>query len=253
MTTLLIDLGNSQLKWRSWEPASRLCPGGTLQHDSDGLSSQLASALPAATAAHIACVARPDLRQQLQNLLDHKRITARWAQSPRQGLGLTSRYPDPKKWGVDRYLALAAAYAGSGRACCVVDIGTAITVDVCDDQGQQCGGSIAPGPAALLGALSHRTALPAASDQWPEILGLACDTEAALLLGALHSACGGIERAVAYAQQHHGCERIVLTGGWAGRLSPHLGFAHQLDPDLVFKGLAMLAHSDGQTVAHLPR
>src|SRR5688572_19505817 len=39
----------------------------------------------------------------------------------------------PERTGVDRILNVAAAYEQLGKACCVVDAGSAVTVDFCDD------------------------------------------------------------------------------------------------------------------------
>src|SRR3954471_23897910 len=68
----------------------------------------------------------------------------------------------PEETGVDRVLNVAAAYEQIGKACVVVDAGTAITVNVCDDQGRFLGGAIAPGVKLQLDALHDKTAqLPA--------------------------------------------------------------------------------------------
>jgi type III pantothenate kinase len=42
----------------------------------------------------------------------------------------------PEETGVDRVLNVAAAYEQVGKACVVVDAGTAVTVDYCNDQGE---------------------------------------------------------------------------------------------------------------------
>src|SRR5690349_4126707 len=68
----------------------------------------------------------------------------------------------PDQTGVDRVLNVAAAYEQMGKACVVVDAGTAVTVDCCNDNGDFLGGAIAPGAAMQLGALHEGTAkLPA--------------------------------------------------------------------------------------------
>ena len=51
---------------------------------------------------------------------------------------------NPTETGVDRVLNVAAAYEQMGKACAVVDAGTAFTVDCCDDEGKFLGGAIAP-------------------------------------------------------------------------------------------------------------
>src|SRR5438067_7090538 len=52
---------------------------------------------------------------------------------------------NPEETGIDRVLKIAAAFEQMGKSCAVVDAGTAITVDRCNDAGEFLGGSISPG------------------------------------------------------------------------------------------------------------
>ena len=61
---------------------------------------------------------------------------------------------EPARTGIDRILNVAAAYEQIGAACVVVDAGTAVTVDCCNDQGAFIGGAIAPGLQMMLDALA---------------------------------------------------------------------------------------------------
>ena len=238
---LLIDLGNSRLKWRLWD-GHTLGPVQTLAHQQGRLNADFTvqlGGIPNPAQACISCVATPSLRGDLQQALDTAGIRADWAVSRASGLGLTNSYTQPERLGVDRFLALAAAYAWAGQASCVIDIGTATTVDLCNDLGIHQGGLIAPGPLPLSQALSSRTALPKAAAQFPEQLGWADNTEMALQLGALHTACGLVERAYNLARQQLGCEFTWLTGGGAALLAPYLDIPIKRDDDLVFRGLIL--------------
>lgn len=240
---LLIDLGNSRLKWRTWD-GQTLGPVQTLAHQDGQLAMEFDAALAALESPHqaiISCVATPTLRNALQFALQNANIHSHWVQSPARGLGLINSYAQPERLGVDRFLALAAAYARGGTACCVIDIGTATTVDLCDAQGVHQGGLIAPGPQPLSQALSRQTALPSAARHLPEQLGWADNTELALQLGALHTACGLIERAFKLARAQLGCEFAWLTGGGAELLAPHLDIPVHRNDDLVFEGLVLYA------------
>src|SRR5439155_10782316 len=64
----------------------------------------------------------------------------------------------PEETGIDRVLNIAAAYEQMGKACVVVDAGTAITVDCCNDEGDFIGGAIAPGMRMPLDVLHGRSA-----------------------------------------------------------------------------------------------
>lgn len=241
---LLIDLGNTRLKWRYWSNAG-LESGGSAAHAEGHPASELLDiwSRRSIELAHVSCVARPALREQLRQLLQQCGIADDWPRSPAQGLGIINSYAQPEKLGIDRFLALAAAYAQDRAACCVIDVGTATTVDLCDAQGQHIGGWIAAGPRVLATALRAHTALPDANNETPEALGWAQDTEKALQFGALHAACGLIERAYAMAHEEQGCADIILTGGDAEWLSPYLHVPHRINHDLVFQGLALHAKS----------
>ncbi len=238
---LFIDAGNSRLKW-CWWTGSELQPGGAAEHAGHLPKSVLARwREQPAHGARVSCVAKPAVGRALQDELGAEFAGSRldWLRTPAMGLGLTNSYAVAHKMGIDRWLALAGAHARGLGASCVVDIGTAITVDIADAQGHHQGGIIAPGPRVLASALRQATALPEAGADWPDELGLAQDTEDALLAGALHAACGVVERIWKIAESRHGCSSIWLTGGGAPGLRPYLEMPIVDAPDLLFEGLVV--------------
>ncbi|MEN8721112.1 MAG: type III pantothenate kinase [Oceanococcaceae bacterium] len=238
--TWLIDAGNTRLK------VARLpAPGQALAPRVISYADLVDAPLPWAAdeLVVVACVAASAHRERLQSLLPP---TARWATTPARGLGIQSAYAQHHKWGVDRWLALAAAHARQrgAQGSAVVDIGTATTFDLCDADGQHRGGWIAPGPVALIEALGQgRTALPQASANMPVTLGLARDTEDGLLLGALHCAVGSV-RAALDAARAHGIEQLILTGGGARMLERYLpADAITVADELVLEGVMLYARA----------
>lgn len=236
--TWLLDAGNTRVKV-SW-----LGPDGVLSeaqvYDYSAIPAWVAG-LDSNSRLLVACVAGNDHRELLQEQLPTQ---TEWVRTPAVGLGVRCAYRDHRKWGVDRWLALAAmhARAQSGQGSAVVDMGTATTFDVCDADGQHLGGWIAPGPQALIQALGHgRTALPQAAAELPAALGLATDTEEALLHGALHCAVGSI-RAAADAAREYGIDTLTLAGGAAPLIQPYLqGLSVNIEQELVTQGLALYA------------
>ena len=91
---------------------------------------------PAIAAASV----NPPLEQPLKDLV--RKITGQGIQWAGRDLDLPIgvETSEPNKTGVDRVLNLAAAFEQMGKACCVVDAGTAITVDCCNDNGDYLGG-----------------------------------------------------------------------------------------------------------------
>ena len=82
------------------------------------------------------------------------------AKSTRQVAGVRNAYTRPSTLGTDRWLALIAAHhAYPNQLLCVVDCGSAVTIDLLEAQGQHLGGYIAPGYRAMYQALNDGTAI----------------------------------------------------------------------------------------------
>lgn len=191
--------------------------------------------------AIISCVASHDKRELLDAQLKAHDIQRQWLSSPAYGLGIRNSYEQPEKLGVDRFLALAAAFHQAQQACVVIDAGTAITVDVCNDQGQHIGGLIAPGLRPLSHALRPNTELPWVEGELASSASFAQNTEDALRLGALKSAVGLIEHACKLATDELPEARLFLTGGSAMQLKQQLEPSFKHDDNLVFQGIELFA------------
>lgn len=233
MRAWLLDAGNTRLKASHWSGQGDI---GDVEVVDYAQLSAWAERLAPGERVVISSVASPDREQQLRRVLPPH---TQWVRTPKEGLGIRCAYSDHRKWGVDRWLALAAAYAQQGDACGVISIGTAMTFDLCDAGGQHLGGWIAPGPQALLEALGPRTALPQPAELQQGLQHLAVDTEPALLSGAMQCALGALERAQAQAE----AKPLFLTGGGQPYLQPLLPPHLQMHakPHLVLAGLRMVA------------
>ena len=128
---------------------------------------------------------------------------------------------------------------------CIIDCGTATTIDLLDADGRHCGGAILPGIASMRAALQYRTHdLPMADSMK---LGhsssvFASDTLGAIAGGTRYALAGAIDRIVAQAQvgQREGAQtalHCILTGGEANLVSPLLEGSYTRDGALVLKGL----------------
>lgn len=151
---------------------------------------------------------------------------------------------NPQQTGVDRVLNVAAAYEQMQKACVVVDAGTALTVNVCNDNGQFIGGAIAPGATMQLNALHERTAqLPAVRFRAPsDPFGM--NTEQAMLHGAFYGIRGMVKELVEhYATEMGNWPEIIATGGDAEALFDQWELIHAISPDLTLYGIA-LAYSE---------
>jgi type III pantothenate kinase len=146
----------------------------------------------------------------------------------------------PEETGVDRVLNVAAAYEQMGKACVVVDAGTAITVDLCNDQGEFLGGAIAPGVSMQLDALHERTArLPRAAFAVPgEAFGKS--TQQAIVHGVYHGIRGMVKELIEnYATELGNWPDLIATGGDAETLFTDWELVHAIAPELTLYGIAL--------------
>ena len=146
----------------------------------------------------------------------------------------------PKQTGVDRVLNIAAAYEQLGKACVVVDAGSAVTVDLCDERGQFLGGAIAPGASVQLAALHEKTAkLPLAPLAAPSG-AFGKSTESAIQHGVFHGIRGLVkELAESYATHLGSWPEVIATGGDAHVLFDGWEIVHAVSPDLTLYGIAL--------------
>jgi type III pantothenate kinase len=147
---------------------------------------------------------------------------------------------NPKETGVDRVLNIAAAYEQMGKACVVVDAGTAITVDCCNDAGEFVGGAIAPGVQMMLDALHQNTArLPKVPFEIPTG-AFGQSTQSAIQQGIYHGVRGMVkELAENYATELGFWPDIIATGGDAAKLFEGWELVHAVAPDLTLYGIAL--------------
>jgi len=242
---LLLDIGNTRIKWArlekgklgSQEVATHLEAelGPVLRQVFDGpapervLASNVAGPLIAA-AIRETCEDRFGKRPELL------------IPAP-EACGVKNGYKDPARLGADRWAAVIGAYRHGGGPVCIVDAGTAITVDAVDAKGNHLGGLIAPGPQTMRRALAGATA--SLRDGGEGEFALLCrETRSAISSGGWHTAAGFLERIHQRVGEELGAKtRFLLTGGDAARLAELVPGMFTLVPDLVLQGLAVVAES----------
>lgn len=171
--------------------------------------------------------------------------------------GVKNGYARPLQLGADRWAALVAAWhrAGCYRTVCAASIGTAVTLDVVDQDGYHRGGLIAPGPSLMLESLLGRTAdiaARAASGNRGPRRGkppadhalappLADATQAAIEEGCLASTAGFIDRTINQITRRLGVRPVLfITGGGHQAVVERLRSACKPCEDLVLRGVAVL-------------
>ena len=270
---LLVDIGNTRIKWARWH-AGRLVRTGAAAYR-DWSSEDFARHLfrqPGAKRAWrperiiVASVADTGVLRRLAAGARRAHPAGASPSSPRRtstpavelietsrrAAGVVTRYAEPWRLGVDRFLAVIAAHhlAGS-RGACVINAGTAVTLDLVDGHGVHRGGAILPGPRLMMESLLRETAGIARRARVSSRGGAASrsmalfarDTAAAIEQGAVHAVAGAVERAIAASRQQLGgaTPLVILTGGGAAELRRLLRVRCIEAPDLVLRGIALHA------------
>lgn len=244
---LLVDAGNSRVKWRVVSAGETLAQGECLSAQADRLRQDWSGL--ALSAAVVSCVAGEELAATMaaQSRLPVERIHRL---VPRRELhGLINHYEPPESLGPDRYAALVACHRLALGDCVLVGVGTALTADMLTREGAFLGGCIIPGPELMRTALVEGTALVGAglgreeggaSDDWP------CTTAAAVSTGITLALAGVVEGMRVRIERQVGRQaRIVLSGGARAWVKPGLTAPCLEMENLVLEGLAWIARDLG--------
>lgn len=240
---LELDLGNTRAKWRTIDALGRAAESGI-----GPLADWLAGQAPVGLAAGIVRVRIASVLSAAKEALITDRLRALFGVSPEFARskaacqGLQNAYAEPARLGVDRWLALLAAYQLNRRAVMVVDIGTALTIDIADDGGMHLGGYIVPGVRLMQAALLQGTERVRFEER-RELQSIAFGdyTDDCVHNGIAAALVGSVLVAAEQARLRVGQPpAIFVTGGSAGALADRLtgmGIGAQLMPDLVMDGL----------------
>ena len=239
---LLIDIGNTSLKWAPCESGAVGAMHSVRHHG--GLPIDLQAAwedLPTPEQVIASNVAGTALADALT-----RSCHARWGREPRfartepRRNGLAIAYGNPEALGVDRWLAMLAAHRGFEGPTLVVDAGTAATYDLLLADGRHLGGLIVPGVGMMRQGLHCGTRVPRAELQ-ASILPWAVDTATAVSAGPVQALGALAERLRDRLEGVAGGEaQIILCGGDAPLLRPVIGGSVRCQDDLVLRGLAVL-------------
>ncbi len=147
---------------------------------------------------------------------------------------------DSAAMGTDRVCAAVAVYDQIESSCIVIDLGSAVTVDLIDESGTLRGGAILPGLRMQLRALHEFTAqLPQVEPTVPDA-PVGGNTIEAMQTGVCRGVIGAVRALVeAYAGELGAWPQVVATGGDVELLAPHCDFVDTFVPNLTLRGIAI--------------
>jgi type III pantothenate kinase len=245
---LLLDVGNTRLKWGVLD-GSRLRRTGNIAQQKiseQGLGVVTAKLPRDVDVVFASNVAGTTFATRLSGVIGmHCDCDIHFAKSVREACGVRNGYRQPRRLGVDRWVAMIGAWSEFGSACVVVDAGTAVTIDVIDDGGQHLGGQIIPGVTLMAAALAASTSdIPKTGGRKPSGPGgleaFGDSTAKAVSNGAWAAVAGAVERAITTLRSNAYDPAVVLTGGDASRMLTALGDEPLHRPHLVLQGLTQM-------------
>jgi type III pantothenate kinase len=247
---LLIDVGNSYIKWAIANNDAWLHSGVFPLKQASKLPRFFAG-YPDIKQIWVSNVAGEAVAQQIRNIRATQSrphfIVARQEQC-----GVRNNYANVNQLGSDRWAALIAAWHLVRGECLVVNSGTATTIDALSGQGKFLGGLIVPGVELMQRSLidatnqlkSERAKIGLLKSGRGKYVPFPRNTADAVFSGALQASCGAIERQ--YALLGDDTSPVVLSGGAAGILRGNLNKPLRVVDNLTLLGLLLIAREAGE-------
>ena len=248
--TWYVDIGNSSIKWASLR-AKKLTKAKYFQRTKAGHAEDLDDAwgnLSSPKEIICSCVAGEAFEQSMTTWCQQVwEITPVFIRATRQCQGVTNAYINPEQLGSDRWAAMIAAHQRNPKACCVIDCGTATTVDVVESDGQHLGGLIIPGKQLMADSLLTGTAISTNESEGDNSTLFARHTVDAIKGGALYSTIATIDRLYVDVATALGKPiEAVITGGAAAEILPLLNQKPTVESDLVLQGVRLIHQAMAQ-------
>lgn len=241
---ILIDIGNTRIKWGVDENGT-IKSGNFIDYKQTDFRQQIKQQwlqLKSPDKLAISSVSAKHISLQLIEIAKTiwPDIKVVMAKSSANAYSVTNAYKNTEKLGVDRWLGLIALLHYYPESSCIVDCGTAITIDFLGDNGLHLGGLISPGLQLMKQSLYQGTEnLSLNGQNFSE--GLGNTTGSAIFTGTLYAAAGLIEKAI---NNYSAFKTLVMTGGDAELLSKHIKFESIIEPHFVLKGLSLFCSGE---------
>ncbi len=233
---LLLDLGNTRLKWGVHDGLEWLERGACEYAELAALGERLAgrAGITRAVGTNVAGAAAAGAVAAV--LPGH--VPLSWNRPQVAQCGVRNGYLNVAQLGADRWAALIGARRAHRGPALVVMAGTATTVDLLAADGQFLGGLILPGLVLMRRSLARDTAdLPFADGVYETFPRR---TEDAIVSGCLEAQAGAIERM--FGRLPAGADAVCLLGGGAApAIAPRLTVPFRQVDNLVLDGLAQIA------------
>jgi len=237
---LLIDIGNTRIKWAYIDADHWLAEGAAKINDGLSLKQAFAN-LPKPNKILISNVAGAEAAQQVREACAAWNCPVEFMSACAAQCGVQNNYEHPEKLGSDRWATLIAAWHHERAACLVVSCGTATTIDALSGKGEFLGGLILPGIDMMQRSLTTGTAQLEMNEKNRAGLDLQKfprNTTDAIFSGAIQATTGAILRQ--YELLGVPDARCLLSGGAADSVQPYLTLPLLRVENLVLRGLQIM-------------
>ncbi len=225
---LFVDIGHSTVKWKTFSSKiSKEC-----------VESFSASSLPNNKCVWLSAVAHANIVDSIKREFANVELVL-----PCKKHGnLTIAYQNPSELGVDRFLAMLGAIENyPSTNLLVIDLGSALTIDIVNDDGVHKGGLIMPGLMALRKSFTKFST----ENMSQSLVGLQNNTKDAWLSGTETMLIVTIKEQIKDFQSQYSNGVVLLTGGDITKLSNELPKSLSYFENLVLDGLVSYAESVG--------
>ena len=240
MRILAVDAGNSRIKWGLHDGEGWLVQDWVATARAARIARAWAK-LPRADAVIASNVAGEGVRRALAAAARGSRLPLRLTVSRASQCGVRSSYDHPAQLGPDRWAALIGAWHLFRGPSVVVNAGTTMTVDALNGEGVFLGGMIVAGVDLMRAGLARSTAgLKLQTGRYAYFPGRTAD---AIMSGAINALAGAIERMQRFMDEAGlSTPLVVVSGGAAGVIAPHLNVPAEVVDNLVLEGIVRIAH-----------
>ena len=243
---LTIDIGNTRVKWVLYKGALELADG-VFCYTLDTFSADIAGAKVPFKGAEVLVsnVSGGGVERLLREILDASECEKYlYVKTKQKQCGVVNSYADFSQLGIDRWLAMIAGFNHKdrmpGEAVCVIDCGTAVTLDVVDSRGFHLGGVITPGLAIMQSMLMRETSNIDSFNISKGVSSMRLEkaTDVAISQGCAQLLVGGLDAMISRYSGEQGKNMLCLiTGGDGAWVAESLAVDNVYEPLLVNKGL----------------
>ena len=213
---LLLDGGNSQLKW-AWVENGHFREVSRAPYRDLSLLGEEWAARSDGLIKVIGCAVCGRLKKDLVEAQIGQAVE--WLPSMEQALGVRNHYRNPAEHGSDRWFNALGSRRFSQNACVVVSCGTAVTTDALTDDNHYLGGTIMPGFHLMKEAMALKTAN--LNRPIGKVYPFPTTTSNALASGMMDAVCGALMMMHGRLKQKVGAAKpvdVIITGGGAAKV-----------------------------------